>query len=165
MLQGGIVARLAREHIDLDDTALGPSTSVTLHNIGYHATTPDGKIYMDDSLTEEEIQLICGLYKCHNGVYHLCIKGFSFSLSTDNGQLALLSWWPLPHVWNNESNGHYWGHWTEIDEQWFQKRQNRILQGLEQPRQPNSWRSALRGTTSWRVTTRRLREEAAALYT
>jgi hypothetical protein len=59
---GGIVARLAREHIDIDVAALGPSTAVTTHNIGLHLTTSDGHVYMDDLLTKEEVDIICGLY-------------------------------------------------------------------------------------------------------
>jgi hypothetical protein len=96
---------------------------------------------------------------------------FSY-LSSDNSRMAigygkqetLLSWWPLPHTWYHRTNGHYWGHWTEIDEQWFQKRQDRILKGLEQPMQPNAWKSALRGAKSWRSTVAMVEQEATVFY-
>ena len=66
------MAQLAREHLDNDVAALGPSTAVTAHNVGYVFTTYDGNLYMDDVLTENEINIICGLYRCRTGVYNYC---------------------------------------------------------------------------------------------
>lgn len=121
LLYGGIVARLAREHFDNDVAALGPSSAVTTLNIGYVVTTLDGDLYIDDVLTKNEINIICGLHRCLTGVFLLLLLSSDhLNASIGNGsQEALLSWWPLPHVWYNRTNGYYWGHWTEIDEQWF----------------------------------------------
>lgn len=69
LLHGGIVARLAREHIDNDVGALGPSTAVTTHNVGFVLTTMDNNVYMDDILTKDEINIICGLHRCRTGAY------------------------------------------------------------------------------------------------
>ena len=63
------MARLAQEHIDIDNAALGPSTAVTAHQIGFHFMSSDKYMYMDDYLTEQEIKLICGLYRCWTGMY------------------------------------------------------------------------------------------------
>ena len=68
LLQGGIVARLAREHIDIDIAALGPSSAVTEHGLGFHLKTQHGTVYMDDALTEEEVEAVCGLHKCYTGM-------------------------------------------------------------------------------------------------
>jgi hypothetical protein len=68
LLRGGIVGRLAREHMSIDSACLGPSPSVTIHRIGFNITDKRGVKYWDDDLTENEINVICGLHHCYTGM-------------------------------------------------------------------------------------------------
>lgn len=68
LLRGGIVGRLAREHLSIDSACLGPSLSVIIHRIGFNITDKRGVKYWDDDLTENEINVICGLHHCYTGM-------------------------------------------------------------------------------------------------
>ncbi len=167
LLVGGLVWRLALEHLGMESVSFGPSSAVVQHGLGYLFKVPDGQIYIDDGLTQNELEVICGLYRCYTGMIVL----FSFILSHlmknlgQGKQEALLSWWPLPNKWfNHVSNGFYWGHWTELDEEWFQIRSSKISQGREQPKRPNKWRNVLKGGKSWRSTVDRHLKAAEDLY-
>ena len=46
LLQGGIVAQIAREHIGLESAMLGPSSAVTVHCIGIHLTDDSGAQFL-----------------------------------------------------------------------------------------------------------------------
>ena len=69
LLRGGIVARIAREHIAIDSALLGPSSAVTTHRLGMHVTDNRGLEFWDDDLTENEIGIICGAYRCFTGIF------------------------------------------------------------------------------------------------
>jgi hypothetical protein len=69
LLRGGIVARIAREHIAIDSAFLGPSSAVTIHRLGMHVTDNRGLEFWDDDLTENEIGIICGAYRCFTGIF------------------------------------------------------------------------------------------------
>ena len=73
ILQGGIVGRLAKEHLEVDSVMFGPSSSVTTHRLGY-SFEASGITYWDDGLSGDELAVICGLYCCYTGrfIYH-CI--------------------------------------------------------------------------------------------
>ena len=58
LLRGGIVARIAREHVAIDSVLLGPSSAVTIHRLGMHVTDNRGLEFWDDDLTENEIGII-----------------------------------------------------------------------------------------------------------
>lgn len=78
LLEGGIIGRIAKEHLGHDCAALGPSSAVTVHRQGFSFTDAAGITYWDDRLTDDEIHLICGLYHCYTGkkplLYcHLCL--------------------------------------------------------------------------------------------
>ena len=68
LLQGGIVARIAREHIAVDSVLLGPSSSMIVHRLGMHITDMSGLEFWDDNLTENEIGIICGVHRCFTGM-------------------------------------------------------------------------------------------------
>ena len=68
LLRGGIVGRLAREHLAIDSACLGPSSSVTVHRVGFNIVDGDGMKYWDDELTDDEIDVICGLHRCYTGM-------------------------------------------------------------------------------------------------
>ena len=68
LLQGGIVAWIAREHIAVDSVLLGPSSSVIVHRLAMHITDTSGLEFWDDDLTENEIGIICGVHQCFTGM-------------------------------------------------------------------------------------------------
>jgi hypothetical protein len=68
LLRGGIVARIAREHIAIDSALLGPSSAVIVHRLGMHITDSRGLEFWDDDLTENEIGIICGVHRCFTGM-------------------------------------------------------------------------------------------------
>ena len=70
ILQGGIVGRLAKEHLEVDSVTFGPSSSVTDHQIGLSYTAEAaGVTYWDDGLSDDELAVICGLYCCYTGMF------------------------------------------------------------------------------------------------
>ncbi|KAF8147047.1 hypothetical protein K438DRAFT_1501848, partial [Mycena galopus ATCC 62051] len=71
--------------------------------------------YWHESLTEHEIDLICGVYYVATG--------------TDAGaaQTKLLSWWPKPHSWKAGNLDPGW--WSPACEAWFQQRLRRLEDG------------------------------------
>jgi len=71
LLRGGIIGRLAKEHLAIESACLGPSSSVTIHRIGFNITDNTGKMYWDDQLTEDEVNVICGLHRCYTGMQRI----------------------------------------------------------------------------------------------
>jgi hypothetical protein len=68
ILQGGIVGRLAKEHLEVDSVTFGPSSSVTAHRLGFSVEVA-GITYWDDGLSDDELAIICGLYCCYTGIF------------------------------------------------------------------------------------------------
>lgn len=68
LLRGGIIGRLAKEHLGIESACLGPSHSVTVHRIGFNVTDKFGIQHWDDELTDTEIDVICGLHHCYTGM-------------------------------------------------------------------------------------------------
>ena len=69
LLKGGIVWRLAREHIHVEDVLNGPSDDA--HQYPKVLCTSDGRLVEDDDLTEDELNLICGVYEVALGTFLL----------------------------------------------------------------------------------------------
>ncbi|KAJ6579919.1 hypothetical protein B0H10DRAFT_1835021 [Mycena sp. CBHHK59/15] len=108
LLYGGIVGRLAREAVSNDEVMKGPSddapiTGICLRNGSSMAA------YWDNQLTEEELDLICG-------VYHIATVG--------GRQVMTVSWWPKPSAFT--LSGLNVGWWTPECESWYQKRVRQI---------------------------------------
>ncbi|KAF9050135.1 hypothetical protein BJ165DRAFT_1401929 [Panaeolus papilionaceus] len=59
LLAGGIVSRIAMEHLDMQAPVFGPSTAVTKHSTGITIYTSSRR-FVDDALTQDEMDLICG---------------------------------------------------------------------------------------------------------
>jgi hypothetical protein len=68
ILRGGIVGRLAKEHLEADSVALVPSSIVISHRLGCSVQSA-GTIYWDDGLTADELAIICGLYCCYTCMF------------------------------------------------------------------------------------------------
>jgi hypothetical protein len=72
---GGIVARLARLVVDQELASLGPTSEVLRTGMRLW----DGQssaAYWDDVLTEQEIDLICGVYEIATGVPEIYLSAF-----------------------------------------------------------------------------------------
>lgn len=65
LLRGGIAWRLAIEALGMAPALSGPSTDVYDH--GQFIIPQTGTQFWDDALTEEELDLICGVYKVYTG--------------------------------------------------------------------------------------------------
>ena len=170
LLEGGIIGRIAKEHLGHDSAALGPSSAITVHRQGFSFTDSAGTTYWDDRLTNDEILNICGLYRCYTGkkIIILPITLIDTVTVTGNGsQMADVSWWPTPTHWNNHNaNGFNWGHWTEWDEAWYQQRLKDILSGHKTgvPFTQGTWRSKLKGANAWRQVTKRVQDESNTFF-
>jgi hypothetical protein len=169
LLEGGIIGRIAKEHLGHDRAVHGPSTAVTVHRQGFSFRDSAGITYWDDRLTDDEINNICGLYRCYTGkIFHYTSIHLLFETVTGNGsQMSEVSWWPTPTHWNNhKANGYNWGHWTEWDEVWYQERVKNILSGSKAgvPFTQSDWRSKLKGAGAWRKVTKRVEDESKAFF-
>ena len=67
-LHGGLLGRIAREYLSEDAVLDGPSIEVKWHRAGcVYPSTHTGSSYWDDSLTEDEIAVVCGTYVLYTG--------------------------------------------------------------------------------------------------
>jgi hypothetical protein len=72
LLGGGITWRLAKDFLSADAVLQGPSPAATVHRSGFMVTTSheDCELY-DDDLSELDLDLICGVYRCFTGMCNL----------------------------------------------------------------------------------------------
>jgi hypothetical protein len=70
LMQGGIAWRLVQDHLTPDDILAGPTAGVYHHGHPL-LTSPDGHALWDDDLSEDELDLICGVYKVSTGMIFL----------------------------------------------------------------------------------------------
>ncbi|KAI0337193.1 hypothetical protein BDW22DRAFT_1303692, partial [Trametopsis cervina] len=119
LMRGGIIWRLAVEVIGFDDVLFGPSGNHTRQD----AVVMDGENFVDDELNQHQLDLICGVYRI--------VKPPSNDVS----------WWPKENTW--QESGMYVGYWTDVAEQWFQKRRSLIKEGGAQPLPASKWKTAL----------------------
>jgi hypothetical protein len=74
LLQGGIVWRLAVATMSFDDVLQGPTTAATVLRRGNIFRTADESVDLcDDGLSREELDVLCGLHRCRNGMFCLLI--------------------------------------------------------------------------------------------
>ncbi|KAL0569649.1 hypothetical protein V5O48_012311 [Marasmius crinis-equi] len=120
VLAGGLLARLAKDVVNKTDVLSGPSRDfLTAWMYGEQFSDPQEQtyIYWDDRLTEEEVNLICGVYEVATGPI----------LPNGTYQTAELSWFPKPGAW--KVSGLNCGYWSRDAELWYQKRLAQIEQG------------------------------------
>ncbi|KAJ7655292.1 hypothetical protein DFH06DRAFT_497154 [Mycena polygramma] len=116
LLYGGVIGRIARAEVSLEAVFRGPNDNVLADGICLwdgHSTSA----YWDDCLTEEETDLICGIYHVATGQ----------RLGQPNEQITTLSWWPKPSAFN--ASGLNVGWWTPAWETWYQKRLQQLENG------------------------------------
>jgi len=66
MLMGGIVARLARDVVSYETVCLGPSDNVEYDGLQLSHQS-QMLAFFDDQLTEDDVNVICGVYKVDTG--------------------------------------------------------------------------------------------------
>ncbi|KAF9474897.1 hypothetical protein BDN70DRAFT_936326 [Pholiota conissans] len=136
LMHGGIIARLARDAGIEPSVVLGGPVSGDRVVCEY-----GGKYLVDDQLTENDKNIISGVY-------------FAQTDNSPDGQKLVegatmeLSWWPQDATWDI-ANCYLTTEWTDLAEVFFDKRKT-ILQKNELTI-PNltEWRQALRRSNTW----------------
>ncbi|KAJ7163645.1 hypothetical protein C8R46DRAFT_1221064 [Mycena filopes] len=129
---GGIVGRLARFAVNTNVACLGPTQDALWTGVRLW----DGEssmAYWDNLLTEDEINLICGVYEVGTG---------RVKKATDEKQTSQISWWPKPFVF--ATSGMNTGWWSADCEQWFLQRQAKIEAGVAKLHTSKDWKSSIR---------------------
>ncbi|RPD54156.1 hypothetical protein L227DRAFT_464545, partial [Lentinus tigrinus ALCF2SS1-6] len=85
--------------------------------------------FVDDSLSEEELDIISGVYKVYTNQLN---------------QTADVSWWPKHSHWVTHA-GQYAGIWTQWNEKWFCDRLRSIYDGTARPKSSSEWKQSLKG--------------------
>ncbi|KAJ7238892.1 hypothetical protein C8J57DRAFT_946877, partial [Mycena rebaudengoi] len=135
LFYGGIVGRLARlvlsEFTDL--ACLEPAEDILKAGACVSRGTGEEALW-HAALTNEEIDLICGVYT---------------SSATDDGQqLKYISWWPRPTAfWSSGLNT---GWWSSNCERWFVKRTQEMEKMQVKLFTYAEWKSKLRFSTAAR---------------
>ncbi|KAJ6484901.1 hypothetical protein C8R45DRAFT_931335 [Mycena sanguinolenta] len=132
LFAGGIIGRLAREDVPQARACLGPSSEVFYTGARFwdgHSQTA----YWDDALTDQEIDLICGVYEIATG---------RVSKIDDEKQTTRVSWWPKPHAF--ELSGLNTGWWSPDCERWFQQRLAVIKSGTAHLHKQADWKRFLK---------------------
>jgi hypothetical protein len=83
LLSGGILWRIAQEHLSIDAALEGPSWVVTRQRVGQSFNdVASHRTYWDDSVDEDVSNSICGLVNCYTG--KLASLGLQTSLLTSS---------------------------------------------------------------------------------
>ncbi|KDQ30234.1 hypothetical protein PLEOSDRAFT_1081782 [Pleurotus ostreatus PC15] len=122
IMAGGIVWRLARDVVDIGDVLAGPTDHAMIWT---RTVSSDDYAYVDDTLSDYELDLICGNYK----------------VLIDDKQEADRSWWPK--YWTFKDTSLDMHEWVQNAEDWYQKRLEDIRNGTAQLRSARQWRKAL----------------------
>ncbi|KAK0468101.1 uncharacterized protein EV420DRAFT_1473853 [Desarmillaria tabescens] len=137
LMHGGIIWRLAMEHIDDFSVILQRPTDDILRYGKCHKVTVLGReereIHMwEESLSESQLNVICGVYK----VYNQSPNGYS--LTQD------ISWFPKDGSFKNSALSV--GFWTADTEQWYIRRVQLYLSADSEKSCLNQagWRSSVR---------------------
>jgi len=125
VLVGGVIWRLAVDTIGAEAALQGPTMHA--HEFGDLVTDPAGKQFVDDALSEDEMDLLCGKYVIYTG------QGI---------QTSFKWWWPPHSTWVKGSL--FVGYWTPQCERWYQDRLQIIQAGKAQPLTRNEWKANLR---------------------
>ena len=114
---GGVIARLAREEMSHITALSGPSEAAL--NGEQRVLTSDGDHFCDDKISDQVMDLICGVYEVETGnkgeaTYFIYI---SFPINIFPGQVSLVSWFPRQAIWLG--SGLSVGQWTYECEKWY----------------------------------------------
>jgi len=138
-LKGGIVWHLVINSIKLSHVCVGPSEDV--FEYGDIMLDYNGEELWDDALSDDELNLICGVYKVH----------------TQHNQTSDSLWWPKQAIWMSSRLNV-----SPMCETWFQKQLTAICNGLAALQTAAAWRTSLR---FWRPTTHFIEDSSHATAT
>ncbi|KAK0187387.1 hypothetical protein F5146DRAFT_1064727 [Armillaria mellea] len=127
---GGLIWRLAMEEASEECIISGHSPRVA--EIGACLRTTEGEALWDEMLTEDQIDIICGVYKVkrEDGPH-------------PSGELAEhVSWFPKDTSWRG--CGLDVGFWSPDAESWYQRRLARYLGGDFKCENQTEWRKSLK---------------------
>jgi len=122
LLKGGLIARLARDIVDVSDVLSGPDPSTSLQ-VG---ATGQVKL-VDDNLSDYMLDVISGVYYVET--------------ETDPNVHQHLSWWPKYGVWCTSG---FTEQWSADAETWYQSRLQEIANGRAKLYNSKDWKSSLR---------------------
>ncbi|KAJ7739326.1 hypothetical protein B0H16DRAFT_1465284 [Mycena metata] len=154
LFYGGIVGRIACLVLsDFEDVAcLEPSEDVLQTGARVSRRNGEGELHFE-TLTKEEINLICGVYTIETG---------QKSSATEEGQqLKFISWWPTPPAFY--LSGLNTGWWNANCERWFVKRLKDIHNGQATLMTYTQWKNKIRFNKTARKVTEKL-DKVAAQY-
>ena len=118
LMAGGILWRLVIEAASFDHVLSGPSLEQLAHVFTAQRSGdfPVFEEYFDDTLTPDEEDIICGVFRSSDEECSHVVPQWSF--------------WPKWNVWKTSSVNA--GYWTPYNETWFLERRSRLL-GKERP--------------------------------
>ncbi|KAJ7615013.1 hypothetical protein FB45DRAFT_758155 [Roridomyces roridus] len=147
LFHGGIIGRLARlVLIDAEDLALLEPSDDVLRSGTCVCRLNGGSSLWHQSLSPDEIKLICGFYAVETG---------------KSSPLKYISWWPTPMAF--ESSGLSTGWWNANCERWFVKRLKEMAQGTAKLWTFSEWKRKIKfSVTARKVASKN--EEIAAEY-
>ncbi|PBK83280.1 hypothetical protein ARMGADRAFT_945059 [Armillaria gallica] len=134
---GGVIWRLALEETDESYVTSGPTSRVT--EVGDYRRTADGDELWDEKLTEDQIDVICGVYKVERE------EGQGKKGGRDDGRGRLtehVSWFPKNASWRG--CGMDVGFWSSDAETWYQRRVARYLGGDFKCENQTEWKRSLK---------------------
>ncbi|KAF8055372.1 hypothetical protein FPV67DRAFT_1680475 [Lyophyllum atratum] len=140
LLQGGFIWRICVSTISFDSVIQGPTGWNPIPGTMFTARDPrTNEIFIDDKLTDVELNLIAGTYMCYTGL---------------GTQLAARSWYPLVSTF--EAGGEDYGRWNVYREDGFLMRLDEINnpgrpEGSRGPLTAKKWRDLMRGMKEMRL--------------
>ncbi|KAF9016532.1 hypothetical protein BDZ89DRAFT_1141410 [Hymenopellis radicata] len=126
LMAGGILWRLAIEHVEDPQVAFGASFAQTPRS-NVRSTESTGVVLCEAGLTDNELDIILGTY----------LVSPEYPPSQDCSEV---SWFPK----NFSNSGIDVGFWSEDAENWYQDRLRAYLNGKEQPCTKGQWHGRLR---------------------
>ncbi|KJA16736.1 hypothetical protein HYPSUDRAFT_147368 [Hypholoma sublateritium FD-334 SS-4] len=146
LMKGGYIWRVSVPILSMQKVIDGPSGWSTNPDEMFVASSTEMGEFVDDELTDLEIEAFCGLYRCSTGY---------------GTQISSKSWCPLPGIYEN--SGLDYGHWTSINEDLYAIASPSNGTINRQPCTASKWRNITRGLGEVRRGIGRLEEESRSL--
>ncbi|KAJ7041021.1 hypothetical protein C8F04DRAFT_1177591 [Mycena alexandri] len=144
LMMGGVIARLALGVVNPQAVCSGPSSGAYTNGRFIWDGRSTSPAYVDDVFTQEELDIICGVYEVSTGQ--------SDPFGPDGQQTKTVSWWPREVTWRN--SGLNMGYWTRSCEAWFQNRLAEIRAGSAELHNLRHWNEILPSSDRCRLLSR-----------
>ncbi|KAK7059494.1 hypothetical protein R3P38DRAFT_2496075 [Favolaschia claudopus] len=148
---GGIIARIARDALAIEDGILGPGDEVLTNGLCFwDGRTP--RALWDDQLTADEIDVVCGVYHIATGAFPcLCYLTYTDRVnigqrdpnSAQGRQVTTRSWWPRPTAFFRNSALDV-GWWTPACEYFYLNRVKMYNDGILKLETAAAWKDNLK---------------------